>query len=166
MHATDPSGFRPATDADLKAYADAHQSWASHTGEWMKDNWEYVAGGAMIIAGGVLIATGVGGPAGMMLISAGADTILRHHPGYITKAEARGASYFDVGPRWDDVVKSGRDPWTLNEHFLDGRVANGDRILMSTPKGDIKPGSYLEREVNHLQDNGYKWANQWSLHPG
>jgi hypothetical protein len=29
----------------------------------------------MVIAGGVLIATGVGGPAGMMLISAGADTI-------------------------------------------------------------------------------------------
>lgn len=285
MHATDPTGFRPATDADLKAYADAHQSWASHTGEWMKDNWEYVAGGAMIIAGGVLIATGVGGPAGMMLISAGADTIIQkattghvnwgevavsgamgawggagaatrlgaktalqravvggmisgggsgavgsgysymsgpgphtvsglleasgkgtamgvvtggaggaaghgletvalrrlsnqhvipgatdtilgHHPGYITKAEARGASYFDVGNKWDDVVRSGRDPWTLNEHFLDGRIANGDRILMSTPKGDIRPGSYLEREVNHLQDNGYKWVNQWSLHPG
>jgi hypothetical protein len=31
----------------------------------------------MVIAGGVLIATGVGGPAGMMLISAGADTIIQ-----------------------------------------------------------------------------------------
>ena len=285
LHATDPTGLRPATDADLKAYADAHQSWTSQAGDWMKDNWEYVAGGAMVIAGGVLIATGVGGPAGMMLVSAGADTIIQkattgqvnwgqvavsgalgawggagaatrlgaktalqkavvggmisgggsggvssgygylsgpgphtvgglleqtgkgtalgvvtggaggaaahgletvalrrladqhvvpgatdtvlgHHPGYITKAEARGANYFDIGDRWDDVVSSGRDPWTLNEHFLDGRIANGDRILMSTPKGDIRPGSYLEREVNHLQDNGYKWVNQWSLHPG
>jgi len=31
----------------------------------------------MVIAGGVLIATGVGGPAGMMLVSAGADTIIQ-----------------------------------------------------------------------------------------
>jgi hypothetical protein len=31
----------------------------------------------MVIAGGVLMATGVGGPAGMALISAGADTILQ-----------------------------------------------------------------------------------------
>ena len=31
----------------------------------------------MVIAGGVLIATGVGGPAGMMLIGAGADTIIQ-----------------------------------------------------------------------------------------
>ena len=31
----------------------------------------------MVVAGGVLIATGVGGPAGMMLISAGADTIIQ-----------------------------------------------------------------------------------------
>ena len=31
----------------------------------------------MVIAGGVLMATGVGGPAGMMLIAAGADTIIQ-----------------------------------------------------------------------------------------
>ena len=31
----------------------------------------------MVIAGGVLIATGVGGPVGMMLVAAGADTIIQ-----------------------------------------------------------------------------------------
>jgi hypothetical protein len=31
----------------------------------------------MVVAGGVLVATGVGGPVGMMLISAGADTIIQ-----------------------------------------------------------------------------------------
>ncbi|MDR2255664.1 MAG: hypothetical protein LBE25_06675 [Arthrobacter sp.] len=46
-------------------------------GKWLGENWEYLAGGAMVIAGGVLIATGVGGPAGAMLISAGADTIIQ-----------------------------------------------------------------------------------------
>ena len=81
LHALDPLGLKPATDADLKAYAAAHagglHAAVSATGHWLKNNWEYVAGGAAIVAGGVLIATGVGGPAGMMLISAGADTIIQ-----------------------------------------------------------------------------------------
>ena len=77
LHALDPTGLRPVTDAELKAYAAAHQGALHAAGDWMKDNWEYVAGGAMVIAGGVLIATGVGGPAGMMLVSAGADTIIQ-----------------------------------------------------------------------------------------
>lgn len=77
LHASDPTGLRPATDADLKAWADSHQGAVHAVGHWLKNNWEYVAGGAMVIAGGVLIATGVGGPAGMMLVSAGADTIIQ-----------------------------------------------------------------------------------------
>ena len=77
LHASDPTGMRPATDADLKAWTDAHQGAIHAVGHWLENNWEYVAGGAMVIAGGVLIATGVGGPAGMMLISAGADTIIQ-----------------------------------------------------------------------------------------
>ena len=77
LHALDPLGLRPVTDAELKAYAAAHQGALHAAGDWLHDNWEYVAGGAMVIAGGVLIATGVGGPAGMMLVCAGADTIIQ-----------------------------------------------------------------------------------------
>ncbi len=77
LHALDPMGLRPVTDAELTAYAAAHQGAMHAAGDWMQDNWEYVAGGAMVVAGGVLIATGVGGPAGMMLIAAGADTIIQ-----------------------------------------------------------------------------------------
>jgi hypothetical protein len=77
LHALDPTGLRPATDADLKAYAAAHQGMVHAVGHWLSDNWEYVAGGAMVIAGGVLIATGAGSALGMMLVSAGADTIIQ-----------------------------------------------------------------------------------------
>ena len=63
LHALDPMGLRPVTDAELKAYAAQHAGAISAAGDFMKDNWEYVAGGAMVVAGGVLIATGVGGPA-------------------------------------------------------------------------------------------------------
>ena len=83
LHALDPTGLHPVTDAELQAYRDSNglggalnTAWNA-TKDWMKDNWEYVAGGAMVIAGGVLIATGVGGPVGMMLVSAGADTIIQ-----------------------------------------------------------------------------------------
>ncbi|WP_186377221.1 DUF6531 domain-containing protein [Curtobacterium pusillum] len=81
LHAIDPLGLAPITDAELEAYAAAQQGplarAAAATGDWFADNWEYVAGGAMVVAGGVLVATGVGGPVGMMLISAGADTIVQ-----------------------------------------------------------------------------------------
>ena len=77
LHALDPTGLRPVTDAELQAYRDAHQGAFAVVGNWVSDNWEYLAGGAMVIAGGALMATGVGGPAGMMLVAAGADTIIQ-----------------------------------------------------------------------------------------
>ncbi|TBT83212.1 type IV secretion protein Rhs [Propioniciclava sinopodophylli] len=77
LHALDPTGLRPVTDAELQAYRDANQGALAVAGDWLSNNWEYLAGGAMVIAGGVLIATGVGGPAGMVLVGAGADTIIQ-----------------------------------------------------------------------------------------
>ncbi len=77
MHALDPSGLSPMTDADLQAYMAENAGAFAAVADWTKNNWEYLAGGAMVIAGGALIATGVGGPAGMMLVSAGADTIIQ-----------------------------------------------------------------------------------------
>ncbi|HEY9293149.1 MAG TPA: DUF6531 domain-containing protein [Microlunatus sp.] len=78
LHALDPTGLKPVSEADLEAARRPwyEKAWDAST-HWVKDNWEYLAGGAMVIAGGVLVATGVGGPAGMMLISAGADTIIQ-----------------------------------------------------------------------------------------
>lgn len=68
---SDPWGLRPATDADLVAYREANQGFLADAGDWVADNWEYVVAGAMVVAGGVLMATGVGGPVGAMLISGG-----------------------------------------------------------------------------------------------
>lgn len=77
MHALDPLGLSPMTDADLQTYLSENGGAFAAAGNWAKDNWEYLAGGAMVIAGGALMFTGVGGPAGMMLMSAGADTIIQ-----------------------------------------------------------------------------------------
>ncbi len=77
LNTTDPTGLRPLTDDDLKAYDGSSRGALAATGDWLGDNWEYLAGGAMVIAGGVLMATGVGGPVGLALIGAGADTIIQ-----------------------------------------------------------------------------------------
>ncbi|HEX7739511.1 MAG TPA: RHS repeat-associated core domain-containing protein [Marmoricola sp.] len=77
LHALDPLGLHPVTDAELRAYNANNGGLISGATHWLKNNWEYVAGAAMVIGGGILIATGVGGPAGMMLLSAGADTIIQ-----------------------------------------------------------------------------------------
>lgn len=77
LHAVDPTGRSPVTDDELKAYAASDDTPMGAVGEWVGDNWEYLAGGAMVLAGGVLMATGVGGPAGMMLISGGLDVVVQ-----------------------------------------------------------------------------------------
>jgi hypothetical protein len=59
------------------AAARLSDAWENTVKPWVQDNWEYVVGGAMVIGGGVLMATGVGGPAGLALISAGADTLMQ-----------------------------------------------------------------------------------------
>ena len=97
MHAADPLGLRPATDEDLQAYRDAHQG--IFDGGWWEDNWEYVAGGVAIAGGILLMATGVGGPAGMMLISGGADVIVQKATtGKVNWAQAAGATALGAIP--------------------------------------------------------------------
>jgi hypothetical protein len=91
-------------------------------------------------------------------------TVLGHFPEYIQKARTRGASYFDIGDAWNRLSETQR--WNANKHFLDMIVSFRDRVLLSLPKGRIRPGSALEREVEYLtKKKGYRWLNQWSLGP-
>ncbi|GAB2583246.1 DUF6531 domain-containing protein [Microlunatus antarcticus] len=119
LHALDPAGLRPVTDAELQQYRDGNgiggtfKAVTGAVGGWLKDNWEYVAGGAMVVAGGVLVATGVGGPVGVMLISAGADTIIQKATtgevnwGQVAISGAAGAVGFGVGGAVAKVAGTG-----------------------------------------------------------
>jgi hypothetical protein len=88
------------------------------------------------------------------------ETVLGSYPGYIAKAETRGASYFDLGDAWDESRG-----WELNVAFLSGRVAARDTVLLSIPSSQVRAGSYLARELDYLTSNGYRWVNQWALRP-
>jgi len=95
-------------------------------------------------------------------ITGSGKTVLGHFPGYIDKAKARGASYFDIGDAWNSLDDAQR--WGANRHFLDKIADAGDDVLLSLPKKDIRPGSWLAEEVKYLTDQkGYKWVNQWAL---
>ena len=76
---SDPTGLHPLTDAELKKQT---RGWLADawdaTSKWATTGWgAWVVGGVLVVAGGVLMATGVGGPAGAMLLSAGADTLIQ-----------------------------------------------------------------------------------------
>lgn len=81
---------------------------------------------------------------------------------YIEKATVgkyEGASYFDLGDMWTPVEGK-----AANLHFLDVVGGRGDKMIFSTPKGQIQAGTSLDMEVKYLKENfGYEWVNQWSM---
>lgn len=60
----DLTGLRPITDHDLKEFD-------SHAGS----HWEYIVAGVAIVVGVALIATGVGGPLGVLVIGAASGAL-------------------------------------------------------------------------------------------
>ena len=68
----DPTGLRPVSEADLRVYQQASNGTLSNAaaaaGSWLKDNWEYIAAGAVVVAGVAVMCTGVGGPIGAAMI--------------------------------------------------------------------------------------------------
>ena len=71
-NASDPWGLAPVSDADLQAYRDSNngslRNAASAATSWVKDNWEYIAAGALIVGGVAVMCTGIGGPIGAAMI--------------------------------------------------------------------------------------------------
>jgi RHS repeat-associated protein len=97
----DPSGLRPVTDAELRAYRDemGRNAWEKTT-DWVGENWEYLAAGAMIVGGVALMFTGVGGPAGVALMAASG--------GLIAGGASAGIQKFTTGEvDWGQVAKDG-----------------------------------------------------------
>ena len=69
----DPTGLRPVSEDDLRVYQQASNSAlenaVSAAGDWLSDNWEYIAAGAMVVAGVAVMCTGVGGPVGAAMLA-------------------------------------------------------------------------------------------------
>ncbi|MBP3042941.1 hypothetical protein KKR91_07980 [Arthrobacter jiangjiafuii] len=77
LNASDPTGLRPLTDEELKAYDGARRGMLAAAGDWVKDNWEYVVGGVAIVGGAALMFVPGGQLVGAGLISFGADVVIQ-----------------------------------------------------------------------------------------
>ena len=97
----DPLGLRPVTEAELAKYREQiGRNVFERAADWAQDNWEYIAAGAMVVAGVALMATGVGGPAGVALM-AGAGGLMSAGTSVAIQKTTTG----DVN--WGQVAKDG-----------------------------------------------------------
>ena len=66
-------------------------------------------------------------------------------PSYIEVANENGASYFDIGKRWDDFTPEARD--AANQHVLDLAIENGDTVRLSYDPSELPPDGYTWWEI-------------------
>ena len=95
----DPLGLRPVTDQELR---DIRESMGRNVWErgadFVADNWEYIAAGAMIVGGIAVMATGVGGPIGAAMIGGA----------LLSAGASAGVQKFTTGEvNWGEVAVAG-----------------------------------------------------------
>lgn len=58
---------------------------------------------------------------------------------------------------WNKMSKT--EQWVANQKFLDRAIARGSEFNLATPIDKIRPGSFLEKEINYLLSQGYKFSS-------
>lgn len=76
LNTTDPTGLRPLTDDELKAYDGSTRGAFAAAGNWINENKEYIAAAVLVAAGVALMCTGVGGPVGLVLLGAASGALV------------------------------------------------------------------------------------------
>lgn len=77
-----------------------------------------------------------------------------HYPEYVANAQVTGARTFNVADEaWNAM--SPTEQWIRNQRFLDGAIVRGSEIQLVTRLGEVRAGSFLEREVGYLSGKGY-----------
>lgn len=91
--------------------------------------------------------------------------VLGHFPAYLQVGEALAAKTFSIPPAIFATMTKAQQ-WAANVKFLDRGIKQGAEFIMATLRADIRSGSVLEKEVNYLLQNGYRWSeNGMSLIP-
>jgi RHS repeat-associated protein len=120
----DPLGLRPVTEAELQEYRDGmNRNVWQQAGDFVSDNWEYIAAGAMIVVGVGLMFTGVGGPAGVAIMAASG--------GLISAGASAGIQRYMTGEvDWGQVAIAGATGAAAGGlGFAAGAYVNGTRAL-------------------------------------
>jgi len=80
-------------------------------------------------------------------------------------AEDMDAQYFQLD-NWDELalMYSDEQIWKINERFLDIQTSSGrDIFLSSNPSQFIGDGSFFSKEIQYLQDNGYRFVREGEI---
>ncbi|RLP05885.1 polymorphic toxin-type HINT domain-containing protein [Propionibacterium australiense] len=67
VNLSDPTGLRPLSDADLQGWKDQHKTGLAAAGDYLKENWKYLAGGALL----TVVLTPVMGPVAAGVVAGG-----------------------------------------------------------------------------------------------
>lgn len=64
---------------------------------------------------------------------------------------------FSIPPEvWNKMTPE--QQWAANQKFLDRAISKGAEFVLATPLNKVRPGSYLEKEIQYLLSQGYKFA--------
>jgi len=144
---SDPLGLHPVSDADLAKYRDQMgRNFVEQAGDFVSENIDYIAAGALVVGGAALMVTGVGGPLGMAMIGAGVDAGIQ--------------KFTTGGVDWGSVAVNGAIG--LVSGGVGGRVATmvGSKISNPVVRNVVKEG--VENVASDMTDRGLRGQNPLS----
>jgi len=107
-----------------------------------------------VITGGAALKVLHAGPKAAKGAAAGGKTVLGHFPEYRRLGDSLNARTFYIPEAaWNKMSEAER--WAANQKFLDRMISRGDEIILATPLDEVRPGSYLARELEYLVSKGY-----------
>jgi len=82
--------------------------------------------------------------------------VIGHYPEYVEMSNKLGTKPFSIPDEvWNK--KTEVEQWAANQKFLDRAIAKGAEFNLATPIDKVRPGSYLQKEIEYLTSKGYKF---------
>lgn len=83
--------------------------------------------------------------------------VIGHYPEYIELSDQIGVKPFSIPENiWDKMTLA--EQWAANQKFLDRAIARGSEFILATPIDKVRAGSFLQREIEYLISQGYKFS--------
>lgn len=84
--------------------------------------------------------------------------VIGHYPEYVELSTKLNTKPFSIPDNiWNKMTVS--EQWTANQKFLDRAIAKGTEFNLATPLNKVRPGSYLQKEIEYLISQGYKLSS-------
>jgi hypothetical protein len=106
----DPLGLRPLTDADIQNQKDDGGLFGA-VGDWWGKNWEYVAGGAMVVAGVILYGFSDSSAEDRVWDLCGQDIVSVSHQSATIKSDP--VFHLSSGQAVEIFSDWGNEPWVM-----------------------------------------------------